>query len=262
MFGRIAPRRPSPALVIAVIALFAALTGSSYAEPVRSQVSALIHGKTIKKRSIGGKQVKKNAFTGFHIREGKLAKVPSAKNADTLGGQGPATFLGAGAKAADADKLDGKDSTGFAEGNVTVLAGRTVGPAGADPNPIRTFDTAAGRFELSCGAASAGTHLRNTSAANQRVARLVIFEDESGADTDEVLYDAEETTPDDTKGYAANSAAGLTRVELTGFSETGHARMTVDMQRVGLECQFDWELRDHQVGRRAAGLPSKVRRAL
>ncbi len=71
--------RPSPALLIAMLALFAALTGSSYAEPIRAGVSSLIGGKSIKKRAIGPKHIKRNIITGAHVRESRLGKVPSGE---------------------------------------------------------------------------------------------------------------------------------------------------------------------------------------
>jgi len=67
-------RRPSPALVIAVLALLAALGGSAYA--VRQ-----INGSTIKKRSIPGDRIRNNALTGTQINEARLGRVNEARNA-------------------------------------------------------------------------------------------------------------------------------------------------------------------------------------
>ncbi|MGH2906651.1 MAG: hypothetical protein ACRDKI_07755 [Solirubrobacterales bacterium] len=66
---------PSPAMVIAMIALIISASGVAYA-------AGTINGKTIKKGTVSGKALKKNTLTGTQIKESKLGKVPSAKNAD------------------------------------------------------------------------------------------------------------------------------------------------------------------------------------
>jgi hypothetical protein len=67
-------RRPSPALVIAVLALVVALGGTAYA--VKQ-----INGSTIKKRSIPGDRIRNNALTGTQINEARLGRVNEARNA-------------------------------------------------------------------------------------------------------------------------------------------------------------------------------------
>ena len=68
--------RPSPAMVVAIIALVLAAGGVGYA-------ASTINGKVLKNRSVAGKKLKKNTLTGTEIRESKLGKVPKAKSADT-----------------------------------------------------------------------------------------------------------------------------------------------------------------------------------
>ena len=65
--------RPSPALVVAVNALVAALAGTAWA--------AKINGSSIVKHSIGGGKVKKDTLTGYQIKQSKLGEVPLAKRA-------------------------------------------------------------------------------------------------------------------------------------------------------------------------------------
>lgn len=65
-------RRPSPAMVVAVIALIVALAGSAYA-------AQSINGGSIKKQTIGGGKLKKKTLTGFQINTNKLGTVPLAK---------------------------------------------------------------------------------------------------------------------------------------------------------------------------------------
>lgn len=66
--------RPSPALVISVLALFVALSGTVYA-------ASKISGKTIKTGSIPGNRLKKHTLTAKQINLAKLGTVPSATNA-------------------------------------------------------------------------------------------------------------------------------------------------------------------------------------
>src|SRR5215207_892955 len=67
-------RRPSPAVVVALIALIAALGGTAYA-------AQTINGGAIKKQTIGGGKLKKKTLTGFQINTNKLGVVPTAKRA-------------------------------------------------------------------------------------------------------------------------------------------------------------------------------------
>jgi len=65
-------KRPSPAMLVAVIALIVALTGTAYA-------AQRINGGAIVKQSIGGGKLKKKTLTGFQINTNKLGAVPFAK---------------------------------------------------------------------------------------------------------------------------------------------------------------------------------------
>ena len=67
-------RRPSPAMVVAVIALIVALAGTAFA-------AQTINGGAIKKQTIGGGKLKQKTLTGFQINTNKLGVVPSAKRA-------------------------------------------------------------------------------------------------------------------------------------------------------------------------------------
>ena len=65
--------------VMATVAVFIALGGSSYA-------ALTISGRDIRNRSIAGKKMKRNTLTGRQIKESRLSKVPRARNADRLNG--------------------------------------------------------------------------------------------------------------------------------------------------------------------------------
>src|SRR3954452_3302085 len=80
--------RPSPAFIVATVALFIAIGGSAYA-------AGPINGKLIKNHSIAGKKLKADTLGVNQISESSLGTVPhaatagradSAANADAVGG--------------------------------------------------------------------------------------------------------------------------------------------------------------------------------
>lgn len=82
--------RPSPAMIVASMALFIALGGTSYAV-------TRIDGSQIKNRSVSGGKLIKNSVRAAEIRENGLrvseaVRADSAGNADALGGTGALAF--------------------------------------------------------------------------------------------------------------------------------------------------------------------------
>ena len=77
-------KRPSPAMIVALVALFAALGGSAYAAKKigtkEIKANAITTGK-IKKNAITTAKIKKEAVTGAKIKESSLGPVPSATDA-------------------------------------------------------------------------------------------------------------------------------------------------------------------------------------
>ena len=67
-------RRPSPAMIVAILALIAALGGTAYA-------AQQINGGAIIKQSIGGGKLKHNTLTGYQIKTNKIGIVPTSKRA-------------------------------------------------------------------------------------------------------------------------------------------------------------------------------------
>jgi hypothetical protein len=96
---RVASSRPSPAMVVAFVALLAALSGTAIALPGTNSVDSgdikngtirgkdihrnAVTGKKVKNASLTGADVKNNSLTGTDINESTLAKVPSAGQADS-----------------------------------------------------------------------------------------------------------------------------------------------------------------------------------
>jgi hypothetical protein len=66
--------RPSPALVVSIVALVVALAGTAYA-------AGRINGDSIVGQSISGHKLKKNTLNGNQINNQKLGVVPTAKKA-------------------------------------------------------------------------------------------------------------------------------------------------------------------------------------
>ncbi|HEX8084471.1 MAG TPA: hypothetical protein VF529_09295 [Solirubrobacteraceae bacterium] len=124
--------------LVAYLALFVALSGTSYAVTALPRNS--VGTKQIKRNAVTGAKVKRDTLTGQDVDEAKLAQVPlaararvadtattatsatnavnaanaaRAADAATLGGQPPTAFLAAGAKAADSALLDGKPASSF-----------------------------------------------------------------------------------------------------------------------------------------------------
>ena len=89
--------RPSPAMVVACLALLIALGGTSYAaiSLPRNSVGA----KQLKKNAVTTPKVKNNAITGAKVIESSLGRVPSATNALQLGGVASSGYLKNGAAA-------------------------------------------------------------------------------------------------------------------------------------------------------------------
>jgi len=71
---RLIERRPSPAMVVAMIALIVALGGTAIA-------AQNINGGAIKKQTISGGKLKPKTLTGFQINTNKLGTVPAARRA-------------------------------------------------------------------------------------------------------------------------------------------------------------------------------------
>ena len=134
--NRILRRKPSPALVISLIALFVAMGGTAYA--------LVITGANVKNGSLTGKDLKKNTITGTQIRESKVGKVPKAKVADKVGNKTAASVTTRAFFAAQ------KTPKGFT-GDETLI-GKISLPAGAFiiSAKVTTSNSATGTLRATC----------------------------------------------------------------------------------------------------------------
>src|SRR3954451_14637640 len=99
-------RRPSPAMIVACIALVVAMAGTGYA------------ALKLPKNSVGTKQLKKNAVTG------KKVKPHTLRASDVKAGQSapPANLIGI-----DAAKLGGIAPAGFVHGGGRLISAQFTG---------------------------------------------------------------------------------------------------------------------------------------
>lgn len=116
--------RPSPAFLLALVALLFAMAGTGYA-------ASSISGKLLKNRTVSAQKVAKNSLTGSEIKESRLGTVPraaqaqnalsaqtaatadTAKTADSAKTALSAETAKTAETAADAAKLGGKTSAQF-----------------------------------------------------------------------------------------------------------------------------------------------------
>jgi hypothetical protein len=85
--NRLRPRRPSPAMAVALLALFVALGGSGYAALKLPRGS--VGSKQLKRNSVTAPKVKNHSLTRKDIALAKLGKVPKARRADSATSAAP-----------------------------------------------------------------------------------------------------------------------------------------------------------------------------
>ena len=124
--------RPSPSMVVALIALFVALGGTGYAV-------SRIDGRQLKTASVSAKKLRRDTLTGREIRESTLGEVPLAARAATAGRAATAdrsTQAGLAVLASSAERANALTDVGAAD--------VTVARSGADPDhtchPLNTVD--------------------------------------------------------------------------------------------------------------------------
>ena len=142
---RLLRRRPSPAMLVALLALFVAMGGSSYAAVkisardiqrgavgTRAVANGAIRSADIRNATISGVDVKDDSLTNADIDNTKLSAL-TAKSADTAARATTATSATTATKATNADdaanagKLDGLDSTDFTRPACTSQTGALKG---------------------------------------------------------------------------------------------------------------------------------------
>jgi hypothetical protein len=191
---KIGIRRPSPAMVIAVIALIAALTGTAYAALGKNSVGSrqlkaksVTTGK-IAQNAVNGAKVANGSLTGQDINVGALGTVPAAtsatnaNNANTLAGHSaacpPATTLIRGIC------FDSASNPEVA--NLKAAADGCAARGGYLPSPMELYSTR-GVINLGTGVGSnhqfTDTYYANTTGVNYRT----VVVDGTGAITEQSI---------------------------------------------------------------------------
>jgi hypothetical protein len=130
---RILARRPSPAMIVASLALFVSLSGVSYGLATgfidsREIKNDTIRAKDLKAQSVGTSELKQNDVRGRDIRNSTVTTRDISF--DTIKGEDVReSTLGI---VPNADKLDGLDSSAFARGGPAPLM--LVGQGGGGPD--------------------------------------------------------------------------------------------------------------------------------
>jgi hypothetical protein len=177
-------RRPSPALVIALIALFVSLSGVAYGVATGSIDSRELKNNTIRSRdlrnndirtrdlrnnevrgrdlrnsTVQGRDVALNTLTGDDVNESRLGKVPTAANADSAGTAGTATSAGNAATVGGlavrkffAKQAPGTTATEIFRGDTFIVRAGCL--AGGDP--IMQIDGLAGAPAANLGVSRNG----------------------------------------------------------------------------------------------------------
>jgi hypothetical protein len=140
-------RRPSPAMVIAIVALVSSFAGPAIADQA-SVIAAKLNGSKIKARSIPGSALRNNTITGKQVKESKLGKVPSAKKADSATNANSATNA---TNATNSSQLAGKPGSDYLLKTDTAADSSKLG--GKAPNQYVSFGGEVG---------SGGTTLQGT----------------------------------------------------------------------------------------------------
>jgi hypothetical protein len=111
-------RRPSPALIVACIALFAALTGTVYA-------AKRVDGKAIKLKSMPGNRLMPGSVSGDRLKAGTITGSRLARGSIT-GSQIDAATLGQVPSAVHADNADSARDAGTALNAVNAITAASI----------------------------------------------------------------------------------------------------------------------------------------
>ncbi len=149
--NRVLKQRPSPALVIALVALAIALSGTAVAA-----TNAVVSGDSlIKPKSLSGNRLKNHTVTGTQVNLAKLGKVPTAAKADTAKTATTATSAGSATNANHASSAD----TATSATNATTAANATNAAHATQADGLSNLpsgQTESGAFSGGGGAATNG----------------------------------------------------------------------------------------------------------
>jgi hypothetical protein len=216
--GSLLRQRPSPAMIVALIALFVALGGSSYA-------AIKVGSKNIRKGAVNTRAIANNTIRSSDVRDGSLAsrdvKNDSLTNADIDNSSlraksaDTATSATTATTAANATTLGGIAATGFTRPDCTSQTGALKGFAriAASAGFSATFTTTGVENPYNCSGGTveaqrlaAGTYVVRFNGASPAIALVSILED---------------AVPTITSVSAARVAAGTFRMQTVDTATGG-----------------------------------------
>lgn len=154
---KLLPRRPSASLVIAVIALIVAASGTALA------ASKLVSGdKLIAKHSLSGNRLRNHTIGGQQVNLSKLATVPSAKKADS------AASATTAATATNANALGGQPASSYlTTANRVGTNGIIKVPGSTTGHTVTLFTVGPFTVTLTCTTTDLGTTLIEDGASTE-----------------------------------------------------------------------------------------------
>jgi hypothetical protein len=230
-------RRPSAAMIVAVLALSIAMTGNAVAGPVASFARHFILGSSIKPHSITGNQIANHSITGQQIKLSKLGTVLHARLADVARTANSATTA---TSAANAALLGGAPPSAYFPASKVLRfsvsmnkgdAARTIGTLG----PLTftatcTADTTKTDATLSVSTSEGGTFVANDP-TNLPPATMKLIS--PGDAPTPVLTVDTAVTPDGNDG----SFAGFDAQNAVAVFSTAHT-LAVAINTPGADCRF------------------------
>lgn len=163
--NRLLRRRPSPAMVVACIALAIALGGTSYAAirlPANSVGTKQLKKNAVTKakiaaNAVNGSKVAPDSLTGANIMESSLGTVPSATNATNATNAANATHATSADSATNATHATSADTaTSAAVGTLKARFATCTNPAGTQTRCEVTCPS--GLYAVGGGVNNNGTH--------------------------------------------------------------------------------------------------------
>lgn len=223
---RVIGRRPSASMLVAVIALFVAASGTAVA------AGNLISGDhLIKKHSLSGNRLRNHTITGTQVNLRKLGKVPSAHEADQAGSANTAT------NATNASNLGDQPAGDFLTvSNRIGTNGITKASGTASGNAVMLFKVGPFTVTMDCTKTASGTTLR-----------LFGTSSEAGSDINGALVPAAGTAQDlgsNTDITTATTAFGTkdnTNIDLEAPSGAEAVLEGADgINSLGTDCWANW----------------------
>jgi hypothetical protein len=245
-------RRPSPAMVVAFIALLVALGGSAYALGVgevktRNIARGAVTTPKLKRGAVTAAKLRagavrtgkiaSNAVTGTTVNESTLGQVPSAttaNSANTANQANSANTANTANFAGNAGLLQGNPSSAFVPASKVVTSGSLVK---ADHGQTKTLlKSGPFTYQLECADAGGGNTNFKIIVESTEAGSRTIFDDVFGPGTPATLFDLTDTGPTyvilDFAGAAAPSGAASQGIMTFGVNVFG-ADCATSMHLIG-----------------------------